>query len=153
MESLVSRDVLSTVDQRVIPAENHSLLASPPGGQHDASPRPNERGRGIRLGLLAGTLGIGCCVAPVVLVLLGISSATAAVALGTHLYRSWGWAFKLAGLLLAMAAMAIQYRRAKTCPADRRPNLRHMGVWLGVTAVITYAGLYVLTTILGKVGT
>lgn len=41
---------------------------------------------GLRLGALAGLVGIACCVSPVVLVLLGLASVSFAISLGNTLY-------------------------------------------------------------------
>lgn len=46
-------------------------------------------------GSLAGLVGIGCCVYPVALALLGAATAAESVALGLRLYGEWGWLFKL----------------------------------------------------------
>lgn len=71
--------------------------------------------RARRLGVIAGLLGIGCCVYPVVLALIGLASATEAIALGNTLYGTWGWAFKLAGGAFAAAGIVLQLRRRGQC--------------------------------------
>ncbi len=71
--------------------------------------------RGRRLGALAGLLGIGCCIYPVVLALFGLASATEAIALGNTLYGTWGWTFKLGGGALAVAGIIVQLRRRGEC--------------------------------------
>ena len=135
-------------------------------GNHPSSPRvlndvkladrrsavPNERRTGVRFGLITGVIGLACCVTPVVLVLLGVLSAASAVALGEHLYGTWGWAFKLAAAGFAALFLLIQRRRARSCAADRRPDVRRIGLWLGGSAIVTYAALYVITTALGLAG-
>ncbi len=45
---------------------------------------------GLTLGALAGLVGIACCVSPVVLVLLGLSSVSFAIGLGNTLYYEYG---------------------------------------------------------------
>jgi len=50
--------------------------------------------RSALLGAIAGLIGIGCCVYPVALVLLGLSSAAAAIDLANVLFDEWGWAFR-----------------------------------------------------------
>ncbi len=109
-----------------------------------------ERRAGVRLGVLAGTIGLGCCVYPVALVLLGISSAASAISLGRFLYGTWGWAFRAAGVAFAVAALAIQRRRARSCPADRRPGVRRTAAWLLGSGLATYGALYLVTTGLGN---
>jgi hypothetical protein len=102
------------------------------------------------LGLLAGALGLGGCVYPVGLVLLGLSSATAAVDLGNSLYGEWGWAFKGAAVVFGGAAVLIQWRRAKACSIDARPNIARATVWLGGVGVATYFALYLATKLLSS---
>ena len=82
--------------------------------------------------------------------LLGLSTATAAVDLGNRLFAEWGWAFKLAGLSLIVAAVLVQRRRARACAPDARPRvLRGALIMVGV-AVGTYLTLYAATTWLGN---
>ncbi len=97
------------------------------------------------LGVLAGTIGLGCCVYPIVLALVGVSSATAAVDLGNSLYGTWGWAFKGAAVAFAGGALWIQHRRAKVCELDRRPDLKRIALWLVGSGLAAYALLYLGT--------
>jgi hypothetical protein len=103
---------------------------------------PGERRRGFALGTLAGTIGLGCCVYPAALALTGLSSATAAVALGNRLYADWGWAFKGAAVVFASGALYVQKRRSDRCPMEARPDVRRIALWLGGTGIATYALLY-----------
>lgn len=108
------------------------------------------RQRSVSIGGLAGLVSISCCVYPVVLVLLGLSTAAAAVDLGDRLFDEWGWAFKAAGVTFAAAAIWVQRRRAKACAIDARPNLWATLAVVAAVGVATYAGLYWLTTWLGN---
>jgi hypothetical protein len=115
-----------------------------------APSRARSGSRPGAVGALAGLVAIGCCVYPVVLVLLGLSSAAAAVDLGNRLFSEWGWAFKLVGLALVVSAFVVQRRRARACAADARPRTgRNLVVMLGV-GVATYLLLYGVTTWLGR---
>lgn len=60
---------------------------------------------GLTLGILAGLLGIACCVSPVVLVVLGLSTVSFAISLGNTLYYEYGWYFRGAALLLAIVGI------------------------------------------------
>ena len=102
------------------------------------------------VGTLAGLVGIGCCVYPVVLVLLGLSTATAAVDLGNRLFDEWGWAFKLAGLSLIAAAILVQRHRARACAPEARPRVLRGALIMLAVAVGTYLALYATTTWLGN---
>ena len=108
----------------------------------ERAPGRAERRRGVTLGAVAGTLGLGCCVYPTVMALVGASSATAAAALGNELYDEWGWAFKGAAIAFAGGALLIQRRRAKECPVNDRPNVAKLAGWMVGTGVATYALLY-----------
>jgi hypothetical protein len=123
---------------------------APSGPPACAAVRPR---RSALLGAVAGLIGIGCCVYPVVLVLLGLSSAAAAVDLANELFDDWGWAFKSAGAAFALAALWMQRRRARACPVDVRPTLTRNALWIAATAVATYAVVYGFTTWLGSLAT
>ena len=122
----------------------------PTGSEMPAAVRPR---RSAFFGAIAGLIGIGCCVYPTVLVLLGLSSAAAAVDLANGLFDDWGWAFKLAGAAFALIALWIQRRRARACRAGARPTLRSNALWIAAIAVATYAVFYGLTTWLGSIAT
>jgi hypothetical protein len=125
--------------------------ASAPGRLE--TPAPLRSRRSALLGALAGLIGIGCCVYPVVLVLIGLSSAAAAVDLANVLFDEWGWAFRSAGAAFAIAALWIQRRRARTCPVEARPSLAMNALWIVLVGTATYAVLYALTTWLGNLAT
>jgi hypothetical protein len=106
--------------------------------------------RSALLGSLAGLIGIGCCVYPAVLVLLGLASASAAVDLGYELFDTWGWAFRSAGAAFAVGAFWMQRRRARACAADGPPTALKNAAWIAATAIVTYAVVYGVTTWLGE---
>ena len=122
--------------------------ADPVAAVHNAPSAVGLR-RSALLGAIAGLIGIGCCVYPVTLALLGLSSAAAAVALANNLYDEWGWAFKSAGAAFALGALWIQRRRARACPVDARPSLTRTVLWVAATGLVTYAVFYGFTTWLG----
>ncbi|MEX2203381.1 MAG: hypothetical protein WD965_04775 [Actinomycetota bacterium] len=124
--------------------------SSPAGPGIPAAVRPR---RSSLLGSVAGLIGIGCCVYPVALVLLGLSSATAAVDLANVLFDEWGWAFRSAGAAFAVAALWVQRRRAQACPVDARPSLARNALWIVAAGVATYAAFYGFTTWLGSLAT
>lgn len=106
----------------------------------------SSRRPGVTLGVIAGTLGLGCCVYPVVLALLGVSSAAAAVDLGNRLYSEWGWAFKAAAVVFAATAFAVQRRRAKKlCATDGRVDSRTAVIWTVGVGLGTFGLLYLAT--------
>lgn len=102
-----------------------------------------------RSGLLAGLVGISCCVGPTMLALLGVVSAGTAFAWATDLYDGYAWWFRLGGVLGLGLLVWLSLRRRDQCnlAGVRRWRWRLLGV-LGV-AVCTYLTLYALTTWLG----
>ena len=113
-----------------------------------ARPLPVEeaaRPRARRLGAVAGLLGIGCCIYPVVLVLFGLASATEAIALGKTLYGTWGWTFKLAGGALAAAGVMIQLRRRGECSIEGAKRNREYIIRVGLVGLAVYWLVYGIT--------
>ena len=117
-----------------------------------AAHRPPGPLRARRIGAIAGLVAITCCIYPLVLCLIGAASASEAIALGKHLYGTWGWTFKLAGGALAVAGIVVQLRRRGQCsvPGARRawPFLLRVGlVGFGV-----YCAIYAATKALASWG-
>lgn len=111
---------------------------------------PPSTKRGIATGVLAGTIGLGCCVGPAAAALVGLSSATYAFDLATDLYDDWGWAFKLAGAGFAGAAVYSARRKALACSTEK-PRMGRFVATVAVVGVGTYAALFGLTTYLGEI--
>lgn len=143
---------MSARPRGVIGSMVRSTETDPARTRPEIAPRSADR-RGPTARGISGLIGIGCCVYPVALVLLGLSSAAAAVDLATVLFEEWGWAFKSAGAASALAALWIQRRRARACPVDARPSLLRNALWILAIAVATYAVFYGLTTWLGSIAT
>jgi len=106
------------------------------GRRTPAAVRPR---RSALLGAVAGLIGIGCCVYPVTLVLVGLLSAAAGTDLANSLYDDWGWAFRSAGAVFALGALWVQRRRARACAIDARPSLTRTALWVVGAGVVTYA--------------
>ena len=111
-----------------------------------------QPGRGIVAGLIAGVVGLGCCVGPAVAALAGFTSAAVAIDLANSLYSEWGWAFKLAGVTSGAVAIGLTLRSRRGC-RTRSLGLPRYALIVTVTGVATYGALYGLTTWLGGFGT
>jgi len=117
-----------------------------------ASVKQVDAPAGLGIGALGGLIGISRCASPVFLYLLGVASATEAVAVGNRLNGEYAWYFRGAGLLIGGGAVALYLRRRNQC------DLR--GTWAqwrtiaaaAAAGVVTYAALYALTTWLGSHG-
>lgn len=96
-----------------------------------------------------------CCLSPVILVLLGISSVTFASSLADTFYGEYKWYFRAAGLLaLAGALFFYTYRQKGICTIDeaikRRNEIINMIALALIVSVIGYVFfLYVVVHYLG----
>ncbi len=96
-----------------------------------------------------------CCLSPVILVLLGLSSVSFAASLSSTFYGEYKWFFRLAGLLALVSAYIYHLRRQGICTLDqakreRRRVLNGLLVTL-IAGVLGYLFfLYVVVEYLGK---
>ncbi len=83
-----------------------------------------------------------CCLSPVVLVLLGVSTVSFASSLADTLYGEYKWAFRAAGLVALLASLALYLRRSVgICTLDDAVRRRN--------EVINYLALALITGVLG----
>lgn len=118
--------------------------------QRGSQPATTSPPRGRLLGALAGLLGIGCCIYPVALVLLGLATAAEAIALGNVLYGAWGWIFKIAGGVLAIGGIVLQLLKRGECSvAGARRNWRYVAR-VGAIGLAVYVVIYAVTKLLAS---
>ncbi len=97
-----------------------------------------------------------CCLTPVVLVALGLASASFATSLATTLYGTYKWYFRGAGVILLAISLITYFRRQKgICTIDevvRRKNeiintvalaliAGILGYFFFLYVVVEYAGI------------
>ncbi len=83
-----------------------------------------------------------CCLSPVILVLLGISTVSFASSLADTFYGEYKWAFRIVGLLALFGSLAYYLRRNKgICTIDDVVRRRN--------EIINYVALTVVVGILG----
>lgn len=121
----------------------------------DADPPPSSRpppslAQRTARRWFAGLAGISCCVGPTVLALLGLTSVSFAISLGNTLYYRYGWYFRGAALVLAVAGVVSLLRKRKSCTIRGAQEQWRLLVTVVAAMVVVYAGLYWLTTWLAR---
>ena len=95
-----------------------------------------------------------CCLSPVILVLLGLSTVSFAGSLADTLYGEYRWIFRSVGLLLLSISLILYFRRQGICSLDQAKRHRTKilnTVLLSITgAVLGYVFfLYVVVHYIG----
>jgi len=113
--------------------------------------RSTTRGKDGFWSIIGGSALVAslCCLTPLVLVMLGLSTAAFASSLADTLYGSYKWAFRSAGLLFLFGALIIYYRRQGVCTLNqarrRRNEILNTILLALVVGIIAYAVfLYVI---------
>lgn len=96
----------------------------------------------LKLSSLPVLIASLCCLSPVILVLLGISTVSFASSLADTLYHGYKWYFRLAGLLSLLLALLFYFRRVKgICTIDEAKKRRN--------EIINIVALSIIAGILG----
>ena len=95
-----------------------------------------------------------CCLAPIILVLFGLSTVAFAASLSDLLYGSYKWIFRGAGLLLLAISLFIYFWRRGICSIDKvrrqRKKIINTILLSFIFAIIAYIfWLYVVVEYLG----
>lgn len=96
-----------------------------------------------------------CCLSPIILVLLGVSTVTFATSLTDVLYGEYRWAFRVLGLLLLAGSIFLYFRRQGVCTLDQAKRERNRIINVVLTTLITgilgyLFFLYVVVEYFGK---
>lgn len=97
-----------------------------------------------------------CCLSPVILVLLGVSTVTFAASLADVFYGEYRWAFRAFGLLLLVVSIVFHLRRQGVCTLDQAKRERNriinvvlstliagiLGYLFFLYVVVHYAGVW-----------
>ncbi len=98
-----------------------------------------------------------CCLSPVILVLLGLSTASFAASLADTLYGTYKWSFRALGLILLLASLGWYFWKAKgICTLDAAKRRRNeilntllvvlisgvVGYVVFLYVVVEYAGIW-----------
>ena len=95
-----------------------------------------------------------CCLSPIILVLIGLSTVTFATTLTDVLYGQYKWAFRALGLLFLAIALIIHFRKQKICTLDdvkkhRRKVINTILIVFIVAVAVYVLWLYVIVHYIG----
>jgi hypothetical protein len=112
----------------------------------DKKPGESDRKGIFILSGLAALVGGLCCLTPVVLVLLGLASISAAASLGNVLYGDYHWEFRLVALAFLALALVIYFRRKGICTLDQARRERNRILNTSLVVLIFAVGIYIFWT-------
>jgi len=122
-------------------------------GQKENNRIARDIGRITGIPILIASL---CCLSPVILVLLGLTTTSFAASLSDTLYGQYRWVFRLVGLAALAISITWHLRKRKNiCTFDQAKRQRHkiINVILlsVITAILGYViWLYVIVEYIGK---
>lgn len=85
-----------------------------------------------------------CCLSPIIVLLLGLSSVSFASTLADTLYGEYKWVFRSIGLLMLAGALIIHFRRQGVCTLDQAKRERSRIVNTVIIALATGITLYII---------
>lgn len=92
----------------------------------------------IRIPVIVASL---CCLTPVILVTLGLASASFAASLATTLYGAYKWHFRATGIVLLAISLIAYFRRQKgICTIDEA--VRRKNEIINTVALSVIAGVF-----------
>ncbi|MEZ5351085.1 MAG: hypothetical protein R2762_00480 [Bryobacteraceae bacterium] len=100
----------------------------------------------LLLSSLSGLLGGLCCLTPIVMVLLGLSSIAAANSLGNWLYGDYKWHFRVAALVFLILAAVVYFRGQGICTLDQAKRQRNRILNTALLALSGALTVYVFWT-------
>ncbi len=91
-----------------------------------------------------------CCLSPVILVALGLGSASFAASLADVFYGQYSWAFRITGLVLLAISLLWYFRRRRgICTVNQAKKQRNEIVNIAAFALIVAVAGYILWLYVG----
>ncbi len=109
-------------------------------------PREGDRKAIVILSSMAGIIGGLCCLTPIVLMLFGLASVSAAASLGNVLYGDYRWLFRSAALICLGLGLVIYFRRSGVCTLDAAKRERNRLINVSLLVLFASAGFYIFWT-------
>jgi len=94
----------------------------------------------------AGIIGGLCCLTPIVLVLFGLASVSAAASLGNVLYGDYRWLFRILALIFVGIGLAVYFRRLGICTLDAAKRERNRLINVSLLVLLVTLGAYIFWT-------
>ncbi len=94
----------------------------------------------------AALIGGLCCVTPVVLVLLGLSTLAFANSLGNVLYGEYRWAFRVAALVFLALTLWVYFRKRGICTLEQARRERNRIINTTLVVLLFAIGMYIFWT-------
>jgi len=84
-----------------------------------------------------------CCLSPLILVLVGLSTVSFAASLADTFYGTYKWVFRIVGLILLGISLWMYFRRKGICTIDEARKRR--------TEIINIVSLVLIASVIGYV--
>ena len=84
-----------------------------------------------------------CCLSPIILVLLGLSTVTFAASLTDILYGEYKWVFRALGLLLLGGSLVFYFRKKGICTLDQVKRERNKVINILVMSLLVGVAGYI----------
>lgn len=109
--------------------------------------------KSLGVGAIAGVLGWGCCLSPLVLLFLGLTGVSGAMSLAMVLNGQYHWVFVILSIVFMVGAIYFNLRRKKVCSLQgvKRQKNMVLGTVVGTIAVYFAMQYALFTWILPKV--
>ena len=122
-----------------------SIMESRGNSMSEGQSQSDRKGIVVLSGLAALVGGL-CCLTPVVLVLLGLASISAAASLGNVLYGDYHWEFRLGAFAFLALALVVYFRRRGICTLDQARRQRRRIINTSLVVLIFAVGIYIFWT-------
>ena len=135
--------MLTLWEERMIVMASYKLRMDSTQTTKKGSAEISSKKTALSISAIGAFIGGICCFSPLVLFLVGASSASVASSLSDTLYYGYKWWFRLAGVLFLVLAFFVWYRKqSKTCAIDEKSRLRKRMLNLFLLSLTVFIILY-----------
>ena len=95
---------------------------------------------------ISGIVGGLCCMTPIVMVLLGISTVSFATQLGDVLYWEYKWIFRIVGVITLGVALVLYFRSNGICTLNQAKTKHNRVIRTSLLVLASGVGAYTIWT-------